>query len=343
MGEIALKRIHIFKIANIGLFALMIVLLLSAWLGSQQSTMAMNLPLLLEGEYRLGDGEWRPYDEMTILDSTEGDFVFLGHLNNSGNEDILVGFYLNHINATVLVNGEEVYWSYPSFLPFNEKYCGAYWSFWNGIAISSNDEIEIRLHNPHKFGNENAYNEFMQSLIVGQSEIIEKELNNANLFPRMLSISIIIISLVIIGVALAALFLSIPYANFVWTGGWLALFSSVFILFDLSDISFISNPILVNSYVRQISIIMASYMLDVAIVNLMGTEKKKMQYIVNASCLFNLSCMLISLFTSVAFFDTLFYWYISQWIIVLLLLYCQGMENSYKFQIDGSMHDTSCY
>ena len=87
-----------------------------------------------------------------------------------------VSFHLNHIGVVISVNGEEVFESGRASDEIPEMICGSYWSGWLYEEAKPEDVIEIRLHNPHNYGNAGAYEEFLNSLHLGGGIALENHL-----------------------------------------------------------------------------------------------------------------------------------------------------------------------
>ena len=114
-------------------------------------------------EYCLGDSEWKPLEENIRLSAFDGDLVLRGQFLDR--LPMYVSFYLDHIGIDISVNGELFFDAGRITDTLAETDCGSYWTSWLCTATGEEDEVEIRLHNPHSYGNANAYQEFLDSVL----------------------------------------------------------------------------------------------------------------------------------------------------------------------------------
>ena len=156
-----------FKVDLVLVIAMLSFAAIVAFICCRQSRQgAMSIPLSLQflGEYDLDSGEWRALSEETDLSAYDGDLVLRGRLEMELPEGAQIKFYLNHISMNLSMNGENIYESSQETYP---DMCGNAWVSWVLPALTPEDEIEVRLHNPHSYGNKDAYNEFMGSIYLG--------------------------------------------------------------------------------------------------------------------------------------------------------------------------------
>ena len=102
-------------------FVLSAVLLVNAVLNNSQADWAIVPDIRLVGEYKIGDGEWKPIVEGEHISSTKGDVMLKGVLEICDPETndfygtlpdgSLVTFTFNHINLALTENNQitEVY------------------------------------------------------------------------------------------------------------------------------------------------------------------------------------------------------------------------------------------
>ena len=150
---------------------------------SNQSVLAMSLQLKFAGEYCQNGGAWQTLDEGTDLSAFDGDLSLRGTFDTELPEGVCIYFYLDHIGMTVSVNGENLY---DMSNEINPDMCGTGWQGWLLPAMAEGDQVEIQLHNPHRYGNKNAYNELLDSLYVsGETQLkqlYKKERNALSMF-----------------------------------------------------------------------------------------------------------------------------------------------------------------
>jgi hypothetical protein len=157
----------------VGIVLVRISSMLLLWQGnanSNQSATPTPGKVVFVGQYKIGDEEWKEIKKGEHISSTKGDVTLRGNffkLKPNGEEigiftgEMLesIAFYTNHINLTFCETG------FPPVSIDNENprigksACGKSWitrSFSNPT-----EPIEIIVHNPHKFGNENAIDEML--------------------------------------------------------------------------------------------------------------------------------------------------------------------------------------
>ena len=131
---------------------------------SMQADPAMLADVYFDGEYCIGDGEWKPIVEGEHIPSTKGDVILRGNLHMLTPDGKYVGiyrgelpvaFYLDHINLTFIEGEGEPYQIDAENPLYGDASCGVVWSA-HAFMGDENETIQILIHNPHAFGNENA-------------------------------------------------------------------------------------------------------------------------------------------------------------------------------------------
>lgn len=287
---------------------------------TNQAMMAFVIDTEFVGEYTLGDSEWKPLDENTRLSSFDGDLVLRGRFSETF--PVYVSFYLNHIGVVISVNGEEVFESGRARDEIPEMVCGSYWSGWLYEEAKPEDVIEIRLHNPHNYGNVGAYEEFLNSLHLGGGIALENHLK-AQSTPYWIVGSVMLVAAVaLLGMALGYFVQRLPYASLLWSMGLLTLFMGGYILMDTIDIEFHSELFVFNTYVRQFCIMFAVMELINGIRKIFTGKGRKIAGIITAVLGVSNGVALFFSFTNkIDFYDTSGYLAIVQGIASLVLLW----------------------
>ena len=108
----ALKKIKRSHLLIAGALLLIILAVSLLWFNDNNSVQAestVNIDVYFKGEYRIADGEWKPYVAGEHIPATKGDVTLRGNLYKSyegedlgiyNSEDMPVAFYTNHINLT---------------------------------------------------------------------------------------------------------------------------------------------------------------------------------------------------------------------------------------------------
>ena len=174
----AKNRLQIFKSSYLqvaGILLLIIFAALMMWFNHVNSTQAIRATVVkvrFYGEYRIGDRQWQEITEGQHIPATKGDVTLRGnfHMLTPDGEyvgvyrgELPVAFYSNHISLTIYEGSNEPFVMGIENPLYGRSACGKYWT---GYMLSSGSEesIEILIHNPHRFGNENAIDEMLSNM-----------------------------------------------------------------------------------------------------------------------------------------------------------------------------------
>lgn len=314
-----MKKIHLNTIGYIALFGLAAALLFHLCSRTNQAMMAIVIKTEFVGEYSFDGNEWHPLETDTKFSSFDGDLLLRGQFADQGR--MLVSFYLNHIGVTISVNGEWAFESGRATDDVPEMMCGSNWSGWLPEELNPEDEVEIRLHNPHKYGNAGAYNEFLDSLYWGGEIALTNELKKETEPYRIAGMVIMVVSVALLGVAAGYQVQKLPSAGLLWSMGLMSVFMGGYILIDTIDIEMYSSLIVFNTCVRQCCIMFAS----LEFVNCMrkilkGKENRIAGVAVTVLGAWNGILLILSLMDIIPVYDTGLYWAIAQGLVCILLL-----------------------
>lgn len=285
---------------------------------SGQAFATIPVPLGFEGEYSQNQGPWQPLSEKNGLSSYDGDLVLRGRFDLELPEGAQLKFYLNHIGISIYVNGQNVFES--SYEKYPEM-CGRLWCEWEYWNVTEEDTLEIHLHNPHSYGNRNAYNEFLDSLYMGGSEVLKHHYDSRSLPYRLFCSFVILASIALVGTAVGYQLLRLPGSTLLLKLGLMSLLMGIFMFFDAKDIQFRSDRIVFNTYVRQLAIMLSAWMLVTGIAELLHEKRKKIGeaagYVLMIA---DAGFIVLSLAGVMRIYDTGIYWAGIQGILSVLLL-----------------------
>lgn len=308
---------------NISLYALMlfmaVLLIIVVCRRSNQSVLSKPMSVCYTGEYSLNGGEWQPLCEKTELSAYDGAVTLRGRFSDMElPEGAEMRFYLNHIGIEIYRNGEILFES------SQEKYpgmCGSAWVSWELPSIALDDVFEIRLYNPHSFGNRNAYNRFLDSIYVGSDVIIKNYLEHQNLPYRVVGIFILVASVALIGTAVGYSLLRLPGNGLLLKSGIMSLMMGAYIYLDTEDISFQGGQMAFNTYARRLAMMLAAWQLGACVAELLDEKRKKISEIaVYLLMLADFILMTVSLAGIREIYDTGIWWVAVQGIVSVLLL-----------------------
>ena len=161
----------------VGIVLVIISATLLLWHGhanSNQSIPATTATVYFSGEYRIGDGEWKEIVKGEHISSTKGDVVLRGNFHMLApngeyvgvyREDLPIAFYLDHISLTFYEVGSSPFMLDMENPIYGRSVCGVNWEAYC-LTSKSDDLIEILIHNPHTYGNENAIDEMLSKVML---------------------------------------------------------------------------------------------------------------------------------------------------------------------------------
>ena len=304
------------------------VCLLSVTQSNYQATLPFPMPQEFIGEYSYDGETWQPLTETADLSALKGDLHLRGTFLREMKEGWQLNFYLNHIGALIKVNGELIYThdilSFPDLNPeFFASMCARTWSATLVPAIGPEDVIEIRLHNPHCYGNKTAYRDFLATLCSDPVEwsVLKLNLESYGEPFRITGALFVMASLMLLGAAMAALIVRIPVSSTLLELGLMTLFAGGYIAFDSLDISYWNDLNVLNTYACQLCMMLAVFCLCHFVSDaLTGRSRRIAKVAVFASAVFNSVLILLSFVGATAIYDTLPFWAAAQILLSLLFM-----------------------
>lgn len=319
-----MKKIPINLILYTAMFLIAGLLVISASRQSHQAVMSIPIPVHFTGEYSQSGGEWQMLDTETDLSSYNGAVTLRGRFDIELLEGAEIRFYLNHIGVDIYRDGEILYESSHEKFP---DMCGSTWVSWVLPAASSEDVLEIRLNNPHGFGNRDAYNQFLDSIYMGGDVVMKNYFERQSLPYKVTSIFILVVSIALIGTAAGYRLLRLPDNSLLLKVGIMSLMVGVYMYFDVKDASLWSGQMAFNTYVRRLAMMTAAWLMGACVAELLhGKRRKAAEIAVYALMLTDFVLMAVSLAGVMGIYDTGIYWAAVQGAVSLLLLVLTVME-----------------
>ena len=309
---------------------LALICLVSVTIHHHQAMLAIPMPQELIGEYSYDGEHWQTLTEQSDLSALKGDLYLRGTFLREMGEGWQLNFYCNHIGVGIKVNGQEIYLddvlSIPNLKPeLFASICGRTWRGTLVPAIGPEDIIEIHLHDPHSYGNETAYRDFLTTLC---SDPVEWSILELNLAPygerfRMLAVLFAATSLMLLGAAIAAVIVRVPVGGVLLKLGLLTLFTGGYVAFDTLDVSYWSELNVLNTYASQLCMMLAAFCLCHFVSDaLTGTRQRTAKLAVLLSALFDSVLILLSFTGVTVIYDTLPYWAAAQIVLCVLFMVC---------------------
>ena len=307
-----------------------IMLLWQSNSNSNQSMPAYTAIVYFEGQYRIGDGEFQDIKKGEHISSTQGDVTLRGNfhtLTPDGQyagiyrDEIPIAFYLDHINLTFYEVGSQPIVVDMENPMYGSSACGVNWEAYY-LTSESEELIEILIHNPHSYGNENAIDEMLSKISLWTPLEFEKGVLDSGATQRTVGLAIIIASVMFLGTALFSSLIHIKNSKTIWLLGLLILFAGLYFTYSSFGISFWSKSIIFNTSILGISMMLYTFFLTVLITAVF--QKTKKVGIITSVILgiSNLILFVLPMITKLFFYDALPCWIIIQSIANVLLILC---------------------
>ena len=332
----AKNRLQIFKSSYLqvaGILLLIIFAALMMWFNHVNSTQAISATVAkvrFYGEYRIGDRQWQEITEGQHIPATKGDVTLRGnfHMLTPDGEyvgvyrgELPVAFYSNHISLTIYEGSNEPFVMDIENPLYGSSACSKYWT---GYMLSSGSEesIEILIHNPHRFGNENAIDEMLSNMSLWSGIDFESDVLDSGQTQRNIGLFFVIVSLVLLGSALFSALLHVPNTRIIWLLGATILSAGIYLAYSAPGVSFWNESRAANTSILGFS--MMFYMLFASgIITYFLKETKRIGYIVTIASGVSIGIyFVLPVLTDVYFYDTWLPWVITQSVANVVLLGC---------------------
>ena len=329
-------KFQLFQSARIQVAGILLLIFLAAlmlWfnnINSMQAISAISAKVQFYGEYRIGDSQWQEIAEEQHIPATKGDVTLRGNFHMLAPDgeyigiyrgDTPIAFYTNHINLTILEGENDPFVIDMENPLYGTSACGVCWTAYL-LTTGSEESIEIVIHNPHRFGNENAIDEMLSNLAFWSGIDFERDMLESGKNQRNTGLFFVIVSLVLLGSALFSALLHIPNSRIIWLLGATIISAGIYLAYSASGVSFWSEFVAVNTNILGFS--MMFYMLFVAgIITCLLNTTKRIGYITTASLgIMDGIYFILPALTKLHFCDTWLPWAITQSAVNIVLFFC---------------------
>jgi sensor histidine kinase YesM len=324
------------KISHLQVAGVLLLVLLSIcllWFNnntSSQAAPALVAQVRFYGQYRIGDGELHDIVEGEHIPSTKGDVTLIGnfHMLTPYGEyvciyrgDVPIAFYINHINLTIYESGSEPHVMDMENPIYGSSACGVSWVAWR-VTSQNEDPIEILIHNPHTYGNENAIDEMLSTTALWTGIDFEKDALNDGEPQRNVGMLLVLISIVILGIALFLSLIHIKSNKIIWLIGALVLFAGLYITYSVDGVSLWSESIVSNTTVLCLSMMFYMLFLSIIITYMLKVMKKVGNITVLLLSIADAVFLILPIVTDVFIYDTLIWWIAIQLVANIVLAIC---------------------
>ena len=318
-----------------GFLLLMLLALTMLWFNQHNSTQAAGATpaqVRFEGDYRIGDGPWQPIVAGKHISATKGDVTLRGnfHLYAPDGEyvglydgDVPVALYFNHVNVAVR-EGENDPFVFDTENPiYGSSACCVYW---DAYVLSGGEPVEMIVHNPHRFGNENAIDELLESVALWRNIDFERQVLAVGQGQRNTGLFFIIVALVLLGSALFSALLHIQDNRIMGLLGLAILSAGLCLLYGSWGVSFWRDDTVGNTTILGFS--MMFYMLSISSI-ITGSLQRTRKIGTLATAMAGVAMgifFLLPVVTDVYFYDTWPMWTVAQSITNVVLIACMACE-----------------
>ena len=326
-------NITILKTVGVMLIILLAIILL--WHGnanSMQAIPAMTAGVYFDGEYQIADGEWQKIVKGKHIPSTEGDVTLRGNFHMLAPDGEYVGIYsgetpialyTDHINLTIYEGKNEPFVLDTENPLFGDSACGA---VWDAYTITSEQPLEILIHNPHEFGNETAIDELLANTAIWTGIEFEKGVMEQGETQRDIGLLFMIISLLFLGTALFSTLIHIKSSNIIWLLGIVILFAGTYLTYSVDSISLWSESVVSNTTILGCSMIFYMLFLAIALTHFLKTTKTVGTITTVVLGIVDTVFLVLPIATDMLFYDTWLYWVAAQILANIILIGCQIKE-----------------
>ena len=298
-------------------FVLSCALVVNAVVNNSLAEWAIIPDIRLVGEYKIGDGDWKPIVEGEHISATKGDVRLKGVLEiydsktkeiwGTVEKDSLMLFTFNHINLTVTENDDIMYICDTENPEAGEDLCGR--TCMVVSSIGEDGQFEATIRNYHRFGNETAVDEFLSSMKLYASDYSEKIALRSGQRDRVVAIVIIIAAFIVLGLALfSSLLYKSAFKNYL-LGGLLILTAGIFFLLTSRAFYFWSDKVIVNTMMTGLSAMAYSLFAFLLMTGLVTEKMQKPAIVISwLYAAFMSTLVAVSLFSDIYFYDMLGVW-----------------------------------
>jgi hypothetical protein len=202
---------------------------------------------------------------------------------------------------------------------FGDSACGAGWT---AHSLTSEDPIEILIHNPHNFGNETAIDELLTGVALWSGLDFEKGVLESGETQRGIGLLFVMISLLFLGTALFSTLIHIKNSKIIWLLGIVIFFAGTYLAYSADGVCFWSESVVSNTTMLGLSMMFYMLFLSIALVYLLKSTKIIATLTLAALGLTDAVFFVLPVLTDVLFYDTWLYWTASQMLANIILLAC---------------------
>jgi hypothetical protein len=320
-----------------GLLVILLLAVLLLWYGnanSMQAAPALVAGVYFDGQYRIADGPWQEIVQGEHISSTHGDVTLRGNFHMLApdgeyvgiyRDSIPIALYTDHINLTFYEGNNAPFVIDVENPLYGDSACHEDWTAYMPTS-GSEEPIEIRIHNPHDFGNETAIDEMLSGTALWTDIEFEKEALESGKTQRDIGLLFAIISLVVLGTAVFSTLIHIKNSKIIWLFGIVIFFAGAYLSYSADGVSFWSESVVSNTTILGCSMMFYMFFLSIALVHFLKDTKIIGIVTVTLLGLANAVFLVLPIVTDTLFYDTWLYWVGVQILANISLLGCMIRE-----------------
>ena len=304
------------------------------WVNSHiaiQATGIIYPQVTFEGKYKIEGQPWQEYRQGIRLPANQGDITLKGILKKQlpeWNEDLgtveqgeLVAFYCDHIMVKIQEeNFQPVLLE--TEIPEYEITCAKVWQAYR-YQGEENREIEIWIHNPHKFGNINAVDKMLNNMYIYAGYDFEDDRIKEGNVQRTIGTAILLSACFMLGISVFAGRIHIRGNRYFWNVGLLMAFAGGYSILSSPNVNLWRPNYTFNTAALGLCMMMYQYFLTILVTYILGEKTQKIGKItVHVSGLFPAVLVMLSLVKDIHFYATWGIWTVLESLVSLILLFC---------------------
>ena len=303
------------------------------WINSHvaiQSQGALYPKVYFKGEYKIGDGQWQEYQPGIHLPANKGNITLKGgfykyfvefdeEVGFVGPEEV-VAFYCDHLMITVQEKDCEPM-IFESEMPNYEITCAKVWQYYR-FQGEAGQEVEISIHSPHKFGNENAVDEMLNNMYTYIGYEFEEDRIEEGSLQRIVGMLILLSACCMLGISVFAGGIHVRGNRYFWMLAFLMAFAGGYIILSSSNVNMWKAAYNFNTTALGICMMLYQYLYTVLITFVLGEKTKKYALtIVHISGMVPIILVLYSIVSKVHFYGTWGVWALLESAICLSMVF----------------------
>lgn len=344
VGEVIMNcsdnRLSMLKKISLKVVGILLLILIASSLlmynnaTSNQAFDALIAQIYFDGEYRIGDGPWQEIVEGKHIPATKGDVTLKGNfhvLTPDGNYvglfsgDAPIAFYTDHINLTIYEGDEGPYQLDSENSLYGKSVCGVNWIGYN-LMSDGTEPMEIIIHNPHSFGNENAVDELLSNVAIWANIDFERSILEGGEAQRTFGVIFVIVAISILGIALFSSLLHVRKSQILWLIGLTISFAGGYFAYSDNSVPFWSDSVANNTAILGMTMMFYMLFMSGIITSLLQKTKKIGIAVTTLAGVFDGVCLILSMLPGIYFYDTWFIWVFAQSAVNVTLFVCMIRE-----------------